>query len=75
MLSGWLRAAASEDIALGVKSNGTTEAFQRLSGSVYGPATVTFTTGTNVSSATVYCFKNGGSTTGAYDDIKLTKLG
>lgn len=74
VLSGWLRAAAGENIALGVKSNGTTEAFQQLSG-VYGPATVTFTTGTNVSSATVYCFKNGGSTSGACDDIKLTKLG
>jgi hypothetical protein len=75
VVTGSLRAASGEEIALGVKGSGAAEAFQRVAGSLYGPATVTFTTGTNVTSATVYCYKNSGSATGACDDIRVTRLG
>ncbi|WP_298876119.1 carbohydrate binding domain-containing protein [uncultured Microbacterium sp.] len=75
VLTASLRAASGEEIALGVKGTGAAETFQRVGGALYGPATVTFTTGTTVTSATVYCYKNSGSSTGACDDIRLTRLG
>ncbi len=58
-----------------MKGSGAAETSQRVGGGLYGPATVTFTTGTTVTSATVYCYKNSGSSTGACDDIRLTRLG
>jgi hypothetical protein len=75
VLTGWLRAASGEQIALGVKSFGAAESFQQVTGATYAPAAVVFTTGTNSTQATVYCYKNTGSAAGACDDIAVMALG
>lgn len=75
VLSGFLRAAPGEEISLGVKGMGSAETFQRVSGSSFAPASVRFTTGTNVTSASLYCYKNDGSSAGACDDLRLTRIG
>jgi len=74
VLTGWLRAAAGESIALGVKGAGATEAFRSVSGGTYSPVSIAFTTGSSSTSPTIYCYKNSGSSTGACDELTLTKL-
>lgn len=75
VLSAWLRTASGEQVALGVKDFGGQETYQRVSSTTFAPATVTFTTSTNATSATVYCYKNSGSSAAACDDFRLTPLG
>ncbi|MDQ0634219.1 hypothetical protein QFZ40_002128 [Arthrobacter pascens] len=75
VLTGWLRAASAEQIALGVKSFGAAESFHALAGATYGPAAVVFTTGTASTQATVYCYKGAGSAAGACDDLAVTAVG
>ena len=75
VLTGWLRAAAGEEIALGVKSFGAADYFRRVAGATCAPAAVVFTTGTNSTQAAVYCYKGTGSSAGACDDITVTAVG
>jgi hypothetical protein len=75
VLSAWLRSSAAEQIALGVKGFGGQETYQKVTSSTFAPATVTFTTGTTSTSATIYCYKNDGSAAGACDDFRVTALG
>ena len=75
VLTGWLRASSGEDIALGVKTFGGHETYQSVASTTYASATVVFTIGTNSTSATVYCWKGGGSSPSSCDDIRLTPLG
>lgn len=75
LLVGSLRAVAGEEIALGVKGSGSAEAYQRVAGALAGTAVVGFTTGTTVTSATVYCYKNAGAGAGACDDLRVVRLG
>ena len=75
VLTGWLHAAAGEEITLGVKSFGAAESFHAVAGATYAPAAVVFTTGTASTQATVYCYKNAGSAAGACDDLALTAVG
>ena len=75
VLTGWLHAAAGEEMTLGVKSFGAAESFHAVAGATYAPAAVVFTTGTASTQATVYCYKNAGSAAGACDDLALTAVG
>ena len=75
VLTGWLRAASGEQIALGVKSFGAAEYFRNVAGATYAPAAVVFTTGTNNTQANVYCYKGTGSSAGACDDITVMAVG
>ncbi|MFK4851914.1 carbohydrate binding domain-containing protein [Microbacterium sp. ZW T6_19] len=75
VLTGWLRAASGEQLALGVKSFGAAESYHAVTGSTYAPAAVVFTTGTASTQATVYCYKGAGSSTGSCDDLMLVAVG
>ncbi|RII95421.1 carbohydrate-binding protein [Clavibacter michiganensis] len=73
-LTGWARASIGESVAVGVKDFGGSEFFRAVDGAGYSPVSLTFTTGSAATSATVYCYKNAGSIAAACDDLRLTRL-
>ncbi|WP_181804444.1 carbohydrate binding domain-containing protein [Streptomyces shenzhenensis] len=75
LLAGWAKVAnGSEQVAVGVKNFGGTETYLRTSTTAYSQQPIFFTTGSGNTSATVYCYKNTGSSAGYCDDYTLLKL-
>ncbi|MEU9167188.1 carbohydrate binding domain-containing protein [Streptomyces sp. NPDC048420] len=75
LLAGWAKVAtAGEEVAVGVKSFGGAETYQRASTTSYAQQPIFFTTGATTTSAGVYCYKNAGSAAGYCDDYTLIKL-
>jgi hypothetical protein len=57
-----------------VKNFGGTESFSRTTGTAYAQQPIFLTTGSGNTSATVYCYKNSGTSAGYCDDYTLVKL-
>ncbi|MCX5422618.1 carbohydrate binding domain-containing protein [Streptomyces sp. NBC_00078] len=75
LLTGWAKAAGgSEQVALGVKNFGGTESFSKATGTAYAQQPIFLTTGSGNTSATVYCYKNSGTSAGYCDDYTLIKI-
>ncbi|MGW0425138.1 carbohydrate binding domain-containing protein [Streptomyces sp. NPDC003015] len=75
LLTGWAKAAGGgEQVAVGVKNFGGTESFSRTTGTAYAQQPIFLTTGSSTTSATVYCYKNSGTSAGYCDDYTLVKL-
>ncbi|MEU1321191.1 carbohydrate binding domain-containing protein [Streptomyces tibetensis] len=75
LLAGWAKAAtAGEEVAVGVKSFGSTETYLKTSTTSYAQQPIFFTTGASTTSASAYCYKNAGSSAGYCDDYTLIKL-
>ena len=72
-LRGWgAVATAGEELRIGVYNYGGSETYASLYGTSFGQATVTFTTGSTSTSATIYCLKQSGYGVGYCDDVTLT---
>lgn len=71
-LSGWAKAAtAGEQVTIGVKSFGGTETYTTITATTYTSGTLTFTTGSASTQATIYCFKATGAGYGYCDDFTV----
>lgn len=74
-LSAYARTTGEADARLGVKEHGGDETRSApLKGAAYAPLTLTFTTGPNATSATVYCWGEGAGSV-FFDDVTLTAGG
>lgn len=73
VLQGWIRSERAGDVmTLGVKNYGGNEAFSATADTEYQQVTVTFTTGVNINSVTIYGYRqNSGSGAGYLDDVTL----
>jgi hypothetical protein len=70
--SGYLKAFyGGERVSLGVKNYGGAEVYADVVATSYAPATVTFTTGPNNTSAIVYMYKSSGPGAAWGDDFNL----
>lgn len=75
-LSGYISASSGNTGYIGVKNYGGSQLLSGVSSSNYTQAAVTFTTGSSSTSATVFCYKPGGSGDAYFDDLnfELTPL-
>jgi len=73
-LTGWIKNTNAGDVTyLGVKHYGGPETNQTITSSSYSRAAVTFTTGSNNTTATIYVWKNAGTAPSFADDIQIVK--
>ncbi|AEK46516.1 hypothetical protein DV26_41310 [Amycolatopsis mediterranei] len=72
-LTGWVKSSNGSDaVYVGVKNYGGTETSIPATSSTYTRISVTFTTGSGSTSATIYCWKNGGSAASYCDDFSVS---
>lgn len=72
VLTGWAKSENGSVMTLGVKNYGGQEVFSATVSTEYQKLTVTFTTGTEASVATIYGYRqNSGSGAGYLDDVEL----
>lgn len=72
LLSGWAKLlTASGDVRLGVKNYGGDEAYVSADKTEYQPLKVEFTTGPQVTTATIYCFVPDAAAAALFDDIQI----
>ncbi|MDQ8738003.1 carbohydrate binding domain-containing protein [Paenibacillus sp. LHD-38] len=64
---------SSPPVHIGVKNFGGTEQFVSISSTSYTQGSVTFTTGSTNTSATIYAYKPSGATSAYVDDIIITR--
>ena len=75
VLTGWAKSEGSSVMTLGVKNYGGQETFSATLSADYQQLTVTFTTGPNAQTATIYGYRqNSGSGAGYFDDVELTAV-
>jgi mannan endo-1,4-beta-mannosidase len=71
-LKGWARVDTSgQSVNIGVKNFGGTETTRSITATSYTQATITFTTGSNATSALIYCYKPGKTGNAYCDDFEL----
>ncbi len=72
-LTGWVKSSNGSDaIYVGVKNYGGTETSRSATSSNYTQVSVTFTTGSSSTAATIYCWKNAGGAASYCDDFSLS---
>lgn len=64
---------SSQPVRIGVKNYGGAEKYSVITTTVYSEGSLTFTTGANNTTATVYVYKPSGSANAYGDDVTLTK--
>ncbi|MFB9327797.1 carbohydrate binding domain-containing protein [Paenibacillus aurantiacus] len=64
---------SSEPVHIGVKNYGGSQQFASISSTTYTAGSVTFTTGSTNTSATIYAYKPSGTSSAYIDDIVITK--
>ena len=75
VLTGWAKSEGSSVMTLGVKNYGGQETFSATLSADYQQLAVTFTTGPNAQTATIYGYRqNSGSGAGYFDDVELTAV-
>ncbi|MFD0959960.1 carbohydrate binding domain-containing protein [Paenibacillus chungangensis] len=73
-LSGYAKTAtASQPVRIGVKNYGGAEVYAVISSTSYTQGSVTFTTGSSNTTATIYVFKPSGSSDAYSDDLTITQ--
>ncbi|QHW31408.1 cellulase family glycosylhydrolase [Paenibacillus rhizovicinus] len=71
-VSAWVKNAAAGDLVyLGVKNFGSTDIVATTTSAAYTQLTITFTTGSANTSATIYVWKNGGTAATYADDFTI----